>query len=153
MTVTNGDWLNPATTADKILADMFEIEAKVIDQSGEHHMPTDMILPPAYYNMIVSRRVGDNGETTILQYFLKNAQSVKTVSRWAKLATAGAGNIPIIVCYRKDPQIVKFRLAYDFKQLEPEKRNLEWVVDCVNKLGGTVWYRPLGGVYANGMHE
>jgi hypothetical protein len=151
ITVTNGDWLNE-TDPDKIVADLFEIEQAVITQSGEHHMPTDMIMSGPYYSKIKTTRMGDIGSLTILEYFLANAESVKTVSRWSKAATAGSGGVPMVLCYVKDPGVVRFKLAYDWKALPPEQRNLEYVVNNISKLGGTVWYRPLGAVRAIGIH-
>jgi hypothetical protein len=152
VTVTNGDWLDE-TDPYKIAADMFEAENAVITQSGEHHMPTTFLLAPAYYSKIASMPIGNGADKTVLKYFLENAQSVKEVARWSVLATAGSGGSAIGLVYEKNPQIVKFVLAYAWKSLEPEKRNLEYIVDNLSKVGGTVWYRPLGGARVIGIHE
>ncbi len=152
LTVTNGNW-DDETDPLKIAADMFEIENKVIDQSGEWHEPDTMLLPPLYYDKIPSMPMSATAPNyTVAKYFLENSKSVKTLGRWNKLNTVGTGGVPMVLCYKKDPSIVKFMFAYDFEQMEPEKRNLEYVVDCYNKLGGTNWYRPLGGVRAIGIN-
>lgn len=150
VTVTNGDWLDE-TDPDKILADLFEIENAVIDQSGEHHKPTDMVMSGPYYSKLKTMKIGTASDTTVMEYFLAHSESVKTISRWARCETAGSGGIPMALCYTKNPQCVKYRLAYPWKQLEPEKRNLEYVIACLSKLGGTVWYRPLSAVRVTGI--
>lgn len=149
--VGNGDWLNASTTTAEVLEDLFEIEQTVISQSDENHMPTDMLLPPDYYGFITTTPRSSNSDLTIAQYFLQHAESVKNLSRWKKLNTADSGTDPLVVCYEKSPMNVKMRIAIEFEMMEAEKRNLEYIINCLAKCAGCVWTRPLAGFYATGI--
>lgn len=148
-TLPNGSWAT--ATPDEIVEDLFYIENEIIVNSDENHEPTDIILPTAAYGIVTTRRMGDGSDTTILKYFLANCQSVKTVSRWKKLNTAGVGNTTRIVCYEKNPLNMKFKAANLFEQLEPEKRNLAYFVDCLARVGGVCVYRPLAHAFGDGV--
>lgn len=145
----NGGWI--AATADQILEDMFAFEDAVIQNSDENFPPDTMLIPSNLYGRVATLRASTNSDLTVLQYFLANAQSVRTVERWSALNLAGPLNNPRVVCYKRDPMVVKLQLPIPFQQLEPEKRNLAYVVDCIARIGGVCWYYPIGATYGDGI--
>jgi hypothetical protein len=143
----NGDWLNPATTADQILADLFHLEQQIITQSKELHEPDTLLLPVAHYGKIATTSYGANSDRTILQYFLSNAQSIRNVDRWNKLDEAGDSDAPRAVAYVRSPEVVEFQIPTEFEQLPPQQKNTAYVVNCLARVGGVLFYRPLGAGY------
>lgn len=146
--VTNGNWLT--ATADQILADLYESEQLVIDTTNEVHEADTLILPSAYFGRISTLRLNTQTDATVLQHFLKNAQSIKSVGRWNKLATANGG-APRGMMYKRSPEVVEFVLPNPFESLPPEKRNLTYVVNNIARVGGVVFYYPLSAVYLDGI--
>lgn len=151
VSVPNGDWLNPLTTPDEILADLAVMEATVINQTIDTHHPTTIVLPLTHYTKITNTARSANSDTTIKKFFLDNSENVKEIVSWYRCNTAGPGSAPMAVCYEKSPTIVQAVIPVPFEQLPPEMRSLEWIISCLARVGGTVWYRPLGGVYADGI--
>jgi len=145
----NGSWAT--ATADQILEDMFAFEDAVIQNSDENFPADTMLLPSTLYGRIATLRASTQSDMTVLQFFLANAQSVRTVERWNTLNTAGPLSAPRVVCYKRDPMVVKLQLPIPFQQLEPEKRNLAYVVDCLARVGGVCWYYPIGATYGDGV--
>lgn len=149
--VTNGDWLNPVTTPDEIIADLFQLENKVLVQTMGMHNADTMLLPIAHHAMLSQRPRSAQSDTTILEFFLKNSRSVKTIEPWYRLATSGPASAPMAVCYERNPGIVRAVVPVLFEQLPPQARNLELSTQCLSRVGGCVFYRPLGAVYGDGI--
>lgn len=143
-----GTWAS--ATADQILGDMFAAEQAVITNSAENHEPDTMLLTPAAYGIAATKRAATTSDTTVLSYFLANAQSIKNVGRWKKLEGAGAASTNRLVAYKRDPSCVRLVIPVEFKQLEPEKRNLAYIVDCLCRIGGVSVIRPLSMYYGDG---
>jgi len=143
----NGDWLNPATTPDQILADLFALEQAVINQTLEVHEADTLLLPVPLYGKIATTSYGANSDRTILRYFLENAQSIKNVDKWSKLNTAGDAGAPRAVAYARTPEVVEFQIPQEFEQLPPQQRNMSYVVNCLARVGGVLFYRPLAAAY------
>ena len=112
-----------------------------------------LLLPPTQYALIASTARSDNSDTTILEYFMKNNPFIKTVE-WVNEMT-GAGVITpgadVMLAYKKDPNVLTQEIASDFEALEPEKRNLEYVIDCIEKFGGVIVFYPLAIVKGEGI--
>lgn len=149
LAVANGGWTTGAVP-EEILADLNESVTAVITQSRGVHKPNAMVLPQEEYEYIANTRRSSYSAETILEAFLKNPH-IKEVSSWHLLDTAGPSSAPRGVCYHKDPSVVRGVVPSLFEQLPPEVRNMEMVVNCLGRIGGTVWYRPLAGVYMDGI--
>jgi hypothetical protein len=146
-----GAWLNPLTTAQQILDDLFALEQQVINQTQEVHEADTLLLPTAHYGKIATTPFGANSDRTILQYFLANAQTIRNVDRWNRLATAGLGGIARALAYVRSPECLEFQIPTEFEQLPPQTKNLSWIVNCIARVGGVVFYRPLSACYMDGI--
>lgn len=151
LAVPNGDWLNPATTEDEIIEDLFAMEQQVISQSKENHEADTIILPIKHYGKIATQPFGQNKDKTILKYFLDNAQTVKSVERWGVLDEAGPGGTPQAICYVRSPECLELQIPTEFETLPPERRNLTFYIPCLGRIGGTAFFRPLSAVYGQGI--
>lgn len=146
----NGDWLNPGTTAKEVLTDMHTIANSVTLVTKNTQKPDTMLLPFAHYAHVSTTQLNDFQETTILDAFLKQSPYVRNVDQWLPLSTADAARTgPRVVCYRRDPKVVRLVRPSPFNMLPPQARNLAFNVPCESRVGGVSWRRPLGAVYAD----
>lgn len=152
-TIPNGasgfaDW--PRKTADEILADMFGIADAITAATNNVEVPDTLLIPDARFSLINRMRV-DVGGDTILSFFLKNSRKIRNVDSWLNLSGAGAGGTNRMVAYRRDPDALGLAVPREFEELEPEKRNLEYVVDCIAEVGGVIVWYPLSMAYGDGV--
>ena len=70
---------------------------------------------------------------------------------FGELADAGGAGIDRAVAYRRDPEVLTLEVPSDFEQLEAEKRNLEYVIDCIESFGGVIIYYPLSISFGDGI--
>ncbi len=152
MDVTNGAWLTTnVAEPTKILADLNQIERKIISQSLDTHVPDTLILPLEHYALISSLPRSANSDTSVLKYFLANSQGIKRVESWVRLKTSGTAGAPMAIAYKNTPEVLRAIIPVPFEQLTPEVRNLEWKINCLARCGGTVVYKPLAMLYADAI--
>jgi hypothetical protein len=138
-------------TADQIIRDMNGITNKIaVDTKGVFSADT-LLLPLEQYTYIASTARSSTSDTTILKYFLDNNPFIKMVEWVNELDQAGTASADVMVAYKKDPMVLTMEIASDFEQLEPEKRGLEWVVDCIERFGGILIPYPLAVVKGEGI--
>lgn len=144
-----GTWAS--ATADQILSDLNTMAAAVWSQSGQVHKADTILLPTAPYTVAASKPYNTTGDgSSVLAVFLRNNPwGIKQVDSWAILDTAGADSGPRAVVYQKDPRNLHSITPILFESLPPQARDLEFVVPCHGRVGGTVWQRPLAGVYVD----
>ena len=95
-----------------------------------------ILLPIAQYTYIASRRMGDGDSTTILKHFLMSNPYIKTVESWYSLTGAGSGGADRMVCYRKDPDAVRYLAPVVFESFPPELEGMQYSVACHGRSGG-----------------
>lgn len=110
-----------------------------------------LLLPLQQFTLIASTPRSDNSDTTILKYFLANNPFIKQVEWVNELAGAGVTATDRAVAYRRDPMALTLEVPSDFEQLEPEKRNLEYIIDCIESFGGVIIYYPLSIAFGDGL--
>lgn len=142
-------WANK--TPDQILRDMNLIANTPVTTSFGVEIADTLLLPMVNYNYAANTARSINSDTTILNFFLNNNPYIKMVEWVNELATAGVGNTTRAVAYRRDPDALTLEIPSDFEQLELEKRGLEYVVDCIERIGGVIIYYPLSVCYSDGM--
>jgi hypothetical protein len=146
-----GTW--STATPDQILADVNELINSVWAASGYAVCPTDLRLPPLQYSSLVSRKVSDAGNISILEYLKQNSLSNAINGRplniqplkW--LTDAGAADATRMVAYSKDPERVRFPLV-PLQRTPVEARDLRQLTTYFGRLGAlefvyaeTVGYR------------
>lgn len=140
-------------TSDLILRDMNGIVNKIFSDTLGVFEADTLIMPAAQYALISSTARSSTSDTTILAYFLANNPFIKMVT-WVNDMLAAGVTTPgadVMLAYKKDPMVLTLEVADDFKQLEPEKRNLEYVIDCVERFGGVIVYYPLAVARGEGI--
>jgi hypothetical protein len=148
----NGDWLNPATTPQQILADLHAMAMAVVVQTLNTHAPDTLLLPLTHYQHISQTTLNQYNSETILTTFLKQSTWIKNVDQWIPLATADAARTgPRAVCYQRNPRVVRLVIPREFTMQPPQAKNLAFVIPCHAKIGGVSWRYPLAAVYADGI--
>lgn len=138
-------------TPAQIIRDLNLVANSVPANTKGIEVPDTLLLPLEQYTYIASTPRSDNSDTTILKYFLGNNPFIKQVEWVNELADAGGGGIDRAVAYRRDPEVLTLEVPSDFEQLEAEKRNLEYVIDCIESFGGVIIYYPLSICFGDGI--
>lgn len=116
-------WVNKSP--DEILADFNEILTSVWAASGWAQMPNRILIPPARYGFLVSAKVSEAGNVSLLKYILENNITVQNSgqsqlkiypAKWCigmgVGGTQGVDSTPgRMVAYTKDPQRVRFPMT------------------------------------------
>lgn len=154
--VSYGSWANVATTPDQILADINTLLSRAWKNAGYAFCPTDLLLPPDQFAVLVSRKVSDAGNVSILEYISTNTISYRNNGRplnirpvkW--LASAGVGATNRMVAYSNDKKCVRFPLV-PVQRTPLEYRGLSQLTTYFCRIGVVEWVYPETGAYADGI--
>lgn len=138
----NGDWGNPATTAEQILSDLNTLTQAIPGQSKGVHRTTRIAMADTDYNVLSTKYVADSGGKTVLQVYRENNPAV-TLIPVVELRDAGAGGLNAIIASEFDADNYAFEMVMPFNQLPAQARNLELVVPCLARAGGVNVTYPL----------
>ena len=138
---------NGTANPEDILAEMNAIinaPGQLTDTVAE---PNFVGMAPEDYDYVKSTPLGSGSDTTILQHFLNTNPNVQ-VESVRELRAAGPSGGNVITVYRRTEDSVCHKLAEPFTQLEPQRRNMAVVTNCVASSGGVVSDYPLEMVIA-----
>lgn len=152
VTPTNGSWATQ-TDPSKTLDDMLLFEQDAYNASSGIEMPDAMLLPQVRYAYIASHPLSKtNPDVTILDYFLKKSQFVKSIEAdWRLNLANAAGNGPRAICYKRDPSKLEAIVPFEFKQSAPQLSNLAFKVPCEGRCGGVAIKYPGSVKYMDGI--
>lgn len=152
VTPITGAWTGGVTTAAQMLADLQKLE-KAVYTNSKGMMPADtLLLPLDQYAVVAQTPLGTNNDKTVLQFFLANALSIKTVEPWYKLALANAArNGPRAVAYRRDTMVVGALAPLLFETQPPQPVGMNFEVPCEARCGGTVVRYPFACAYMDSI--
>ena len=147
---TTGNW---ATAADvQILSDLYKMEQTIVTNSRGLEEPDTLVVPPSTMGIIATKPAGVNLQDTVLDVFLRRSRFIRNVESWYQLETANAaGTGPRIVAYKRDPTKLELVLPLAFEQEPPQARNFAFVVNCLARCGGVVFYYPRSASYMDGI--
>lgn len=151
-----GTWMT-AATEDHILEDINQALIAIGAQTNYAVVANTILLPHAHWTILATRRLGDTPQT--LLNFLMNNNAYTTVTGQPLvirpvrgLETAGAGGVPRMVVYRRDPQVLKMHIPMPHRFLPVYQDGpLNWVVPGVFRVGGLDIRRPLEFSYVDGI--
>lgn len=135
--------------ADKILRDMNECLWGPFKNTNGVEMANTLLLPPEQFALVKTKRVPDLS-TTVLKHFLDVNPGV--VVDWCnELKGAGPGGVDIMVAYDRSPDKLTLEIPTDFEQLPVEARGIEFIVNCIETIGGVIIYYPLSVNISEGI--
>jgi hypothetical protein len=145
-TLTNWTQATAATTIENELNAWIN---GIISGSKQKFLPTNVLLPPSRHEIINTKRVGVDNDTTIKASFLKNNPHIKAIDPWWRLEGIGTNSTGRGLVYQKDPLVLEGVVPVDFEQLPPQARNFEFIVNCFGRCGGVKVYQPLAMKYGD----
>lgn len=151
-----GAWANPATTPDSILADINEILSRAWGNTGYAMCPMDLLLPPLKFGALVTKKVSDAGNISVLEYVKQNCISmakngrplnIKPVKWLTGAGTAGADRM---VAYTNDSKRVRFPMT-PVQRTPLEYRSLNQLTTYFCRLGVVEMPYPETVAYSDGI--
>lgn len=134
-----------------ILRDMLRMETEIQNATNGVEAPDTLLLPNDQYALIMATPLSAGSDTTILQFFLANSHSIKTVKPVFELKGKGTGGVDVMIAYRNDPEYLTLEIPQDFEQLPVQERNLTLNIPCHSRFGGVIIYYPLAIVKGEGI--
>lgn len=131
-----------------ILAEMNAIANQPSELTDTIAEPNTMLLAPEEYNYVSTTPLASGSDTTILTHFLNNNPYITAVENTRECKGAGPNGENLCVVYRRATENVEHKLVEPFTQLEPQRRNMAVVTNCVAASGGVVSDYPLEMVIA-----
>lgn len=134
-------------TSDEILADMNGIVNFSITATNGIETPDTLALPMAQYMLISQKRLSNETEKTILQYFKEVNPYITNVIWLNGLSTAGTQGVTDstaqYMCWKNSPDKLVFDLPMPFTQEPVIQDGLAFIVPCRAKTAGVTVFYPL----------
>ena len=154
------NWLSVGSTPTslQIYWDLVAFVSSVrVATKGLYDVDT-LLIAQALFEKIANTPMFDIGETTILQYFLRNNPNVKNVAMWERLDGAGDGTIGTsgyhqMIAFQRSNDVVEAVVPVRFEQLMPQITGFKTSIPCVAKCGGVKIYVPAAMVYGFVNHS
>ena len=134
----------------KIIRDIMSLPTRVHDISNGVETADTLLLPITQWNYLVTTRLPDT-DISIKDWILSSSPHLKKIEWLRELKTAGAGGTTRMVCYRYDPEAVTLEIPEEFRQLPVQQKNMEYIVNTYQRIGGVLIYYPLSIAYADGI--
>lgn len=138
-----GDWTNVATTNAQVLADINKLAMAIPLQSNGIHRTTMIALAMEDYAQLTTRFVADSGGQTIMQVFRANFPDVELMPVVELLNAGPGGTTNGVIVAERSPENYAFEIPMMFNQLPAQARNLELVVNCLQRVAGLLVFYPL----------
>lgn len=149
ITKTGGgtNW-STAATPNEIAGDVIKLLTAILTKlQGTQNTPAfrkfRIVMPDANFLKITQLKMGDYDARTVYQYLLENPY-VESIVGWYRAVGAAANNTDDrIMAFAPDKMVLSGIVPMEFSPQDAEKRNLEYVVDCVARCGGVVSKYPV----------
>ncbi|WP_234401093.1 major capsid family protein [Xanthomonas sp. CFBP 7912] len=145
-------------TPDQIVADMNSAVLNVFEGTNTAAIADRLLLPWKKFLLISTKRMSNDSDMTILQYFLANNVYTATTGQQLTvrglrgLDTAGVGGVARMIAYRYDPNVLKLHMPMPHRFLPVYQSSpLRWDVPGVMRLGGLDVRLPKQVVYVDGI--
>jgi hypothetical protein len=158
-----GSTLWTKKTPDEILADVNTLLTSTWAASGYAVMPAELRLPPNQFSFIVSQKVSNAGNVSILEFLrvnsMCNAANGKPLNiqpiKWLVGAGAGgtlgtAGTVDRMVAYTRDKNRVRFPMTL-LQRTPIEYRSIYHITTYFARLGVIEFVYPETLQYADGL--
>lgn len=148
ISIGGGTWASK--TPDQLLADVRTIMTTHRVQTRRSYRADTMLLPEAQYSDLEMRRLTDS-DISVRKFILDNVEELQTIAPLPQLQGAGLAGADRGILYSKNPRIVRGVVPQPFNFLNPQFIDLKTTVFGVERIVGTEWVRPLGGLYFDGV--
>lgn len=136
-------------TPDQIIRDVTNLISAINIATNNVENPNMVLFPTQAFDHIVMTPRSQYSDLTILE-FLRRSHPDMRFEKVGELDGAGTGGADLMIAGRFDPDVVRLEIPERFRQLPVEKRNLEYVVDCISRVIGVTITIPLAFSKASG---
>ena len=137
-------------TVEQILRDVNSIIDAIPEATQNVEEANTVLMATAVYNHIATTPRSTMSDITVLEFLQRTHPEIKRWIKVAELTGAGANNSDMIIAGKFDPDYVKFEIPNRFEQLPVERRNLEYVVNCISRAIGVTVTLPMAFAKAQG---
>lgn len=149
-------WVNK--TADEILVDVNNLLTAiwVANDCATDGLPNHILVPVEQFGALVTRKVSDDSERSILTYILENnitnqqgGNLVISPCKWCK--SAGAGSTDRMVAYINNEERIRFSQTVPLSRLTTEIRSMSFDTPFVSQFSEVQFVYPTTVQYADGI--
>lgn len=146
-------------TADEILNDVNTLIAGVWQacDCSPDALPNHILVPVDQFGLLVTRKVSDDSERSILTYILENNLSsqqggnlVISPCKWCKNAGSG-NNSDRMVCYINDVDKICFNLTQPLRRMETEYAEMRIKIPYIAQFSEVRFLYPMTVRYMDGI--
>ena len=136
-------------TPDQIIRDITKLITAINVATNNVENPNMVLLPTEAFDHIVMTPRSQYSDLTILEFLRRSHPDVR-FEKVGELDGAGTAGADLMIAGRFDPDVVRLEIPERFRQLPVEKRNLEYVVDCIARVIGVTVTIPMAFSKASG---
>lgn len=136
-------------TPDQIIRDVTQLISAINLATNNVENPNMVLFPTEAFDHIVMTPRSQYSDLTILEFLRRSHPDVR-FEKVGELDGAGTNGADLMVAGRFDPDVIRLEIPERFRQLPVEKRNLEYVVDCISRFVGVTITIPLAFSKASG---
>lgn len=137
-------------TPDQIIRDINTLINAIDLATNNVEFPNMILLPTTAFDHLVMTPRSQFTDLTILG-FLRQAHPDIRFEKVQELNGAGTGGTDLMIAGRFDPDVIRLEVPERLRQLPVEKRNLEYVVDCISRVIGVTIRIPLAFSKGSGV--
>lgn len=136
-------------TPDQIIRDITKLITAINVATNNVEDPNMVLLPTEAFDHITMTPRSQYSDLTILEFLRRSHPGVR-FEKVGELDGAGTAGADLMIAGRFDPDVVRLEIPERFRQLPVEKRNLEYVVDCIARVIGVTVTIPMAFSKASG---
>jgi hypothetical protein len=137
-------------TPDQIIRDINNAISAINIATNNVENPNTVLFPTEAFDHIVMTPRSNISDLTILEFLRRSHPDVR-FEKVGELDHAGTNGDGLMVVGRFDPDVIRLEIPERFRQLPVEKRNLEYVVDCICRYVGVTITIPMAFSKASGV--
>ena len=152
----NTQWANK--TADQILRDINQVISDVwkANDCSSDALPNHILVPVQQFGLLVTRKVSDDSERSILSYVLENNLTNQqggnlTISPCKWCSGAGTGSRDRLVCYMNRVDRICFNLTVPLRRMETEYAEMRIKIPYIAQFSEVRFLYPTTVRYLDGI--
>ena len=137
-------------TVEQILRDFNSIIDSIPQSTQQVEEANTVLMATAVYNHIATTPRTSTSDITVLEFLQRTHPEIRRWVKVGELNGAGANGTDLIIAGKFDPDYIKFEIPSRFEQLPVERRNLEYVINCISRAIGVTVTLPMAFAKAQG---
>jgi len=136
-------WTGGSVTVADIHADLTKL-AQAPEQASAGNFVADTLLLPLSQKPLLSQPYSTLQGKSILAVWLEGQEDIKTVLWWKRANTASAIGGPRAFAFKRSKDVMKFLMAFDYREKPPQIEARAFVVHTEARVGGLCLVYPFG---------